>query len=210
VYGIVQSAGGAVRIESELGRGTTFTIYLPALADEESQADPQQQGRCTAAAAAAVASPLETATANAARAGQTILLVEDQDVVRKLVGRILKAEGYHVLSAPGGEPALVLCKEAHDMGGKVDLLLSDVMMSGMNGRELARRVHATWPMVKVMFISGYTSGELGVGVGGKLEFNATFLQKPFTMEDLLQRVRQTMESDSHAAAPAEWPAPVGR
>jgi two-component system cell cycle sensor histidine kinase/response regulator CckA len=201
VYGIVQSGGGAVHIQSELGRGAIFTVYLPALTSAQAQTDL----RLDAPLARRPAQIRASAPTSAQHASQTILLVEDQDVVRKLVARILKSGGYQVLTASGGEQALVLCREAHDTGGKVDLLLSDVMMAGMNGRELARRVHAAWPAVKVMFISGYTSGELGVGAGGKLEFNATFLQKPFTMEDLLQRVSQALESDPH---PAPEPATV--
>ena len=170
VYGIVQQSGGTVWVYSEPGRGTTFKIYLPLVAR---------------AATVFGASSAEEAP----RGTETVLLVEDDDIVRDLAGEILRVNGYTVLAAPHGGEAIVLC-ERHP--GAVDLLLTDVVMPQLNGRELVERVRPLRPAMKVLFMSGYTGRALGSQ--GTLEPGTPFIQKPFTPDALTRKVREVLDA----------------
>jgi two-component system, cell cycle sensor histidine kinase and response regulator CckA len=170
VYNIVQEYGGDIWVSSELGRGTMFRIYLP-----ETIRKPEIQSR--AAGPEAVAGRAET-----------ILLVEDEDRVRKLVGGMLTRLGYNVISASGGREAARLARERV---GEIHLLLTDVVMPHMSGHELAQRLTAMLPSLKVVYMSGYVQDSLvhrDVVASG-----APFLQKPFTQDALARIVRAVLD-----------------
>ncbi|MBI4594217.1 MAG: PAS domain S-box protein [Candidatus Rokubacteria bacterium] len=175
VYGIVQQHRGVVEVDTRVGRGTTFRIYLP---------------RATAPAAAA-GPPKEPQALNGA---ETVLLVEDEGPVRKLVREILSGYGYTVLEAPGGVEALAIF-DRH--GGQIDLLLTDVVMPGMSGRALAQRLIARRANLKVLYMSGYTDDV--IGHHGVLDSQLGYLQKPFTPDCLAGKVREILDADGVAA-----------
>ncbi len=170
VYGIVKQSGGSIEVYSEPGRGTTFKIYLPRLAEA---------GVGAAAAAGAVHIP---------RGSETVLLAEDEDGVRTFVVQALGALGYTVLEARDGSEALDHCA-TH--AGPVHLLVTDVVMPRMSGRELADRAAALRPQVKVLYLSGYTDD--AVVRHGLLSEGVAFLQKPFTTAVLARKVRQVLD-----------------
>ncbi|HVO81832.1 MAG TPA: PAS domain S-box protein [Terriglobales bacterium] len=169
VYGIVKQSGGYVFVNSELGRGTTFRIYLPRVEDA---AEPL--GKVHAAQAASGGS-------------ETVLLVEDEESVRQLVRETLEAKGYKVLEADQGEAALRVAS-AHP--GTIDMLITDVVMPGMSGRELARQLSTSRPQTKVLYLSGYT--EDAILHQGALDPGTAFLQKPFTLQALSRKVREVL------------------
>ena len=173
VYGIVAQSGGAVRVQSRVGKGTTFSIYLPALEGVDEGA----QG----------AEPTEAPQGGSG----TILLAEDEDVVRRAARDILEAAGYEVLVAADGLDALEVSRR---YAGRIDLLVTDVIMPHLGGRELAGRLGATHPGVPVLFMSGYAPETIFQG-GDALE-EATFLQKPFAPRALMRKVREVLD---HAA-----------
>lgn len=168
VYGIVKQTGGYVMVQSEIGRGTTFHIYLP-LVEE-------------AAEKHAVTAP-DTALGGS----ETILLVEDEESVRQLVRDTLTAKGYRVFDADNGEAGLTAAA-AHD--GKIDLVITDVVMPGMGGRELVKQLTETRPTIKVLYLSGYT--EDAIVSDGSIEKGTAFLQKPFTLQNLSRKVREVL------------------
>jgi two-component system, cell cycle sensor histidine kinase and response regulator CckA len=171
VYGIVKQSGGHIAVESAPGRGTTFRIWLPQVEEE--------------AADATVPAP----TGTAAPAGsETILLVEDEDAVRGLLHEVLTGSGYTVLQASSGAEALRVSR-GHD--GPVDLLLTDVVMPGMGGREVATALAAERPGLRVLFASGYTAE--AIARHGVLEPGTDLIHKPFTPDALLQRVRERLD-----------------
>jgi PAS domain S-box-containing protein len=168
VYGIVKQSGGYVMVQSELGRGTTFQIYLPLV-----------EG---AAEKHSVSVP------HAALGGsETILLVEDEESVRGLVRDTLSSKGYRVLEGENGE-AGVAAAAGHD--GKIDLIITDVVMPGMGGREMVKRLIESRPGTKVLYLSGYT--EDAVISEGSTERGTAFLQKPFTLQSLSRKVREVL------------------
>jgi CheY-like chemotaxis protein len=169
VYGIVQQSGGSIWVYSEPGRGTTFKIYLPRVDDS---APPE-------AAAAPVA---------AAPGTETILLVEDEPALRGLTRRILESGGYTVIEASHGLEALERL-EAHT--GPLDLVLTDVVMPGMNGRELAGRVLERRPDVRVLYASGYTDD--AILRHGVLDAASRFISKPYTPSELKRKVREVLD-----------------
>jgi PAS domain S-box-containing protein len=171
VYGIVKQSGGDIEVKSEPGKGTCFRIYL--LGSQESAVRAEQ--------------PLSGASP---RGNETILLAEDEDAVRNLVGSSLRRKGYTVLEAIDGIDALDICNR-HD--GAIDLLLTDVVMPRMGGRELADRVCEIRPSIRVLFVSGYTDGAV-VLPGLPHSDSASFLQKPFTTELLARRVREILDA----------------
>ena len=169
VYGVVQQSGGAVRVRSEVGRGTRFDVYLP-VADGEAR--PRAGG----------ATPL------ASSGRETVLLVEDEAMVRSLVRNVLQLHGYTVLEARDAEDALRLSAEH---AGLIDLLLTDVVMPGVSGRELAERLAPRRPEMRVLFMSGYTDDAVvrhGVFAAGQ-----GFIQKPFSSTALAERVRKLLD-----------------
>jgi two-component system, cell cycle sensor histidine kinase and response regulator CckA len=169
VHGIVEQSGGHIEVESELGRGTTFRVSLPRAADLPAQAKP--------------AAPLPTDGGR-----ETVLLVEDEPGVRRLVRRVLQAHGYAVLEAGDGEQAEAVAR-AHP--GSIDLLITDVVMPGRSGREVAEALRGAWPGLKVLFMSGYTDDE--VMRRGIETDRVHFLQKPFAPAALAAKVRQVLD-----------------
>ncbi|MFO1076993.1 MAG: PAS domain S-box protein [Planctomycetota bacterium] len=169
VYGIVRQSGGHVEVVSAVGKGTTFTLFLPLSLE--------------AAVPSAGPSPAGSERGNA----ETVLLVEDEPSVRRVTCRMLEGLGYHVLSAasPAGAEAL-----AGDHGGSIDLLVTDVVMPGGNGCELAQRLGSRIPSLRTLFMSGYTAGTLPPG--GECAAEAQFLAKPFTSEGLARAVRAAL------------------
>ena len=171
VYGIVTQSGGYIWLYSEPGKGTTVKVYLPAVvAEEELEAPP------------AMPKPDISGT-------ETILVVEDQPAVLELIANILAPRGYRVLRASHPDEALRLC-EQHE--GSIDLLLTDVVMPVMGGQQIAEAAGRLRPSVKVLYMSGYTDEMIGPHSPGGLE--ASFIQKPFAAEDLLQKVRQILDA----------------
>ena len=170
VYGIVQQSGGFITVESSPGHGTEFSVYLPGLGDMAT-------------------STQEHPVVGAHRPGstETILLVEDDEPVRQLAARILKRSGYNVLQAHDGVAALDV---AESYPAEIDLLLTDVMMPEMNGRELAEILSQRRPETRLMFMSGYSKEGLPLFENGSEK--VTFLQKPFTSESLAGCVRRAL------------------
>jgi two-component system cell cycle sensor histidine kinase/response regulator CckA len=171
VYGIVKQSGGHVAVYSEVGRGSTFKIYLPRVADD---GEPL---------------PARPPVVWPAGGGETILLVEDEAGVRELAREVLEEAGYPVVEASDPEQALRIA-EQHD--GPIHLLLTDVVMPRIDGPELARRLLAARPRLKVLFMSGYTDG--AVAEQRLLERGTAFLQKPFTPDALARKVRQVLDA----------------
>jgi PAS domain S-box-containing protein len=185
VYGIVKQSGGYIWVYSEPGKGTTFKIYLPRVAE-------------AAESPAQVAAPAESASAEGA---ETILLVEDEANLRYLARQFLEKQGYRVIEAADGAAAMQI---AVAFEGVIHLLLTDVIMPGMNGRELAQRILEIRPNVRVLYMSGYT--ENVIGRNGMLDTGVRLLQKPFTLRDLKSKVREVLNSTpfpSEAAMPVK-------
>jgi PAS domain S-box-containing protein len=168
VYGIVEQSGGRIEVESERESGTVFRISFP-------------RARQTVTTAAAPPSR------KAAHGSETILLVEDEDVVRGLVRRILETRGYKVIEAGGADQAMSLYRRSK---GSIDLLVTDVIMPGMSGCELYRRLAGSSRGLKVLYTSGYT-GE-SIAQHGALEPGIPLLEKPFTVEGLASKVREVL------------------
>jgi two-component system cell cycle sensor histidine kinase/response regulator CckA len=169
VYGIVQQSGGTIWVYSEPGYGTTFKIFLPRVVDDEDaihRTEPKEIPNGT----------------------ETVLIAEDAEQVRMLTASVLELYGYNVIEASDGEEALRHCSEH---GGSIDLLVTDVVMPGMSGTELAQQINRQCPDVKVLYISGYTDDT--IVHRGVLEPGTSFLQKPFTAEVLARKVRSVLD-----------------
>ena len=169
VYGIVKQSGGFIWVYSERGRGTTFKIYLPRV-DEPLEP------------------PVVAQEVAALSGNETILLVEDEAAVRLLARQILERRGYRVITAENGIEALKLARAS---SGPVDLLLTDLVMPQMDGRELARELARVWPGLRVLFMSGYT-GDAIVG-RGLFDPDAALIEKPFTPAALARKVRELLD-----------------
>ena len=177
VYGIVKQSEGYIWLYSEVGKGTSFKIYLPrfsatgeALATQPALAPDQDQ--------------LQPAPGR-----ETILLVEDEENLRRLARQSLENQGYNVIDAPDGNIAIQI-SQAHK--GPIHLLLTDVIMPGMNGRELANQLSPLRPDMRVLYMSGYTENH--IGHNGTLDQGITLLQKPFTLPALKAKVREMLDT----------------
>ncbi len=168
VYGIVKQSGGKIRVRSEPDKGTCVEIYLPRVTDDSAETSRGADGEpCT----------------------ETVLLVEDEDLLRKVVARILDQVGYRVIAARGGDEAMSLCQE---LTTPIDALITDVVMPGMGGRELAAHVAGRFPAVKVLFMTGYADDESARN--GTPDRGGFIMLKPFSPEDLLRRLREVLNS----------------
>ncbi len=171
VYGIVKQNKGFVNVYSEPGEGTTFKIYLPK--------HKQDKGQQKANHSAEKLKP----------GNETILIVEDEEAILNLAVRMLKSLGYHVLSASRPSDAMRIAKE---YSGHIDLLLTDVIMPEMNGRDLASRLLTVYPEIKLIFMSGYTANI--ITYEGKLETDMHFIQKPFSIRQISAKLREILEN----------------
>src|ERR1700733_4863261 len=174
VYGIIKQSGGYIWGYSESGKGTTFKIYLPRVSERA-----ESHAVVASAESAAVTEP----------GTETLLLVEDETNLRYLARQFLEKQGYRVIEAADGAVAMQIAV-AHE--GVIHLLLTDVIMPGMNGRELAQRISEIRPNTKVLYMSGYT--ENVIGHNGTLDADVRLLQKPFTLRDLKNTVREVLDS----------------
>jgi CheY-like chemotaxis protein len=170
VYGIVKQSGGNIWVYSEPGKGTTFKIYLPRV-DEPLEAYKEK----------GVKEELPCGH-------ETILVVEDQEEVRKLAVRILQRQGYTVLDTPDGDSALVICEERKE---PIHLILTDVIMPGMSGRQLVDRCRQIRQDFKVLYMSGYTDN--AIVQHGVLVEGINYIQKPFTVDALARKVREVLD-----------------
>jgi PAS domain S-box-containing protein len=173
VYGIIKQSEGYIWVYSETGRGTTFKIYLPRV-DAALQHEALQPP--------ALAEQPRTGT-------ETILLVEDEENLRQLTKQSLESQGYSVIDAADGASAMKACQEHL---GPIHLLLTDVIMPGMNGRELANQISQSRPETKVLYMSGYTENH--IGHNGTLDQGINLLQKPFTLPTLQAKVREALDT----------------
>jgi CheY-like chemotaxis protein len=171
VYGIIKQSGGTVAVDSSPGAGSTFRIYLPMADGEVEEARPK------------TVAPMHRTT----RQAETILIVEDEEIVRLLVCQVLSDQGYEVLCAGHGGEALRLSAE-HP--GKIALLVTDVVMPQMGGLELARRLLAERPEMKVLYVSGYSESDMNEQ--GILASELEFLEKPFTPQAITRKVRELL------------------
>ena len=173
VYGIVQQSNGHIRVDSEPGRGACFEVYLPAVSEP---VEPVQE---------------EVVEPSSPSGSETVLLVEDEAAVRGLLRRFMDGKGYRVLEAADGEEAL---KVVESEAGQIDLLLTDLVMPGMGGFELAHRLEAKLPDVRILFMSGYSEGAEAFFNSGLVSDAKNFLQKPFSTDLLAQRLREVLDS----------------
>jgi two-component system cell cycle sensor histidine kinase/response regulator CckA len=175
VYGIVVQSGGHISVTSEVGKGSTFTILLPEVKD---QPDPVP-----------VEQPPPPPPSEKPHGKEAVMLVEDEDAVRSLLRESLEAYGYTVLEARGGAEALAV---AGWNNTPIDLLVTDLIMPQMNGRELADRLRADRPKLRVLFITGYTDRELTPA--GSADLHAFLLRKPFTGREFARKVRDVLDT----------------
>ncbi|HPN84421.1 MAG TPA: response regulator, partial [Victivallales bacterium] len=172
VYGIVKQNSGYVDVQSEIGKGSKFSIYLPRI---EARAEKETKAK------------KENALS---QGGETILLVEDDSVILKLSKILIEGMGYNVLPAASPEEAIQI-SENHEV--EIKLLITDLIMPGMNGYELAKKLSETRPTMKKLFMSGYATDI--IGKNGLIEEGTNFLPKPFALEDLAAAVRNILDSN---------------
>jgi CheY-like chemotaxis protein len=185
-YGIISQAGGHIRVYSEPRMGTTFKVFLPRI---DEQPEPM---------------PRTTAPPRPRGGNETILLVEDEDAVRSLACAALRREGYTVLDARSGDEALLLLEHHLE---RIDLLLTDVVMPGMSGRDLGHRLGQLLPGIRVLYMSGYTN--IAMVHHGVLPPSTAFLQKPFTPDTLGRMVRQVLDGPPPSHPPDGEPIDSG-
>jgi CheY-like chemotaxis protein len=170
IYGAVKQSDGSIEVYSEVGKGTAFKIYLPRVEGE-------------------VARPRESASSKELPGGtETVLLVEDEEILRNLCVRILERLGYRVMQAGNGDEAIAL---ANTYTERIDLLMTDVVMPGMHGRELANRLPRIHPETRVLFTSGYTDN--AIVHHGVLDEGVSFIGKPYSPSALAKKVREELD-----------------
>jgi PAS domain S-box-containing protein len=172
VYGVVKQSGGHITVTSEVSRGSAFTVYLP---------------RIEARGADAVQERQSSSPERRDFSGTMILVVEDEEAVRRIAVKALAQRGYRVLAAPDGREAMKICER---YGGDIRLMLTDVILPGMNGTELARRITGRCPGMRVLFMSGYTGQS--IGDAGVIGDGAHFLPKPFLPSDLVKKIEEVL------------------
>jgi CheY-like chemotaxis protein len=170
VYGIVKQSGGYIWFYSEVGVGTTFKVYLPRVVEQVEAVE------------------IKNASDELLTGTETILLVEDEEMVRGLTRQILEECGYTVLEAQNGVEALAVCEKHH---GQIDLLMTDVVMPQMGGRELAEKLAHIYPQMQILFTSGYTDD--AVVRHGVIEVGTNFIQKPFALDALARKIREVLD-----------------
>jgi PAS domain S-box-containing protein len=170
IYGAVRQSGGSIEVSSEEGSGTTFRIYLPRVEGEVPK--PERDN-----------GPMDLPEGS-----ETVLLVEDEDIVRGLCIKLLERLGYNVIEASNGDEAI---EKAKEHGGRIDLLMTDVVMPGMNGRELAEYLVLLHPATKVLFTSGYTDD--AIVHHGVLDEGVAFIGKPYSLSDLAKKIRVVLD-----------------
>ena len=175
VYGVVKQSGGYVWVYSEPGHGTTFKIYLPRIEDE----------------VGVIGRDRSAESSSLPRGSEVVLLVEDEVGVRELAREYLEMSGYTVIVAPDGNTALEL---AAMHAGPIHLLMTDMVMPGIGGRELAERVLSVRPEIKILYMSGYT--DQAVVHQGILGTDAPLLQKPFTLATLTTKLREILTAEA--------------
>lgn len=171
VFGIVKQSGGSIWVYSEPGRGTTFKIYLPRVDQEAEAIETGQTER------------------SSARGSETVLLVEDDQAIRSLARRVLEKKGYEVLEADNAEKAILVSNQRQQ---QIDLLLTDVVLTGASGPKLAAQVRSHRPKIKVLYMSGYT--DEAIFRHQVLDAGVAFIQKPFTPESLTRKIREVLAS----------------
>jgi CheY-like chemotaxis protein len=172
VYGIVKQSGGDIWVYSELGYGTTIKIYFPQVDEPQDIVEEKEKG----------------VEKGLPRGGETILVVEDDEEVRKITGRILRMQGYRVLEASNGGDVFSVCDQ-HE--GPFHLMITDVVMPEMKGPELAKRLSSSYPEMKVIYMSGYVEDVLSRQ--GILEKGMEYIQKPFTVNELARKAREVLD-----------------
>jgi len=172
VYGIIKQSGGHILVYSEPAHGTAFKIYFPCVAETADGNASESVARATA------------------RGTETVLLVEDDEGVRKVIGGVLRASGYRVLEAADGDEALAWCEPRH---GPIHLVVTDLIMPLMSGRQLSEILAGLRPDLKILFISGYP--DHSVVERGMVSARDHFLQKPFTPEQLARKVREILDGN---------------
>jgi DNA-binding response OmpR family regulator len=176
VYGIVKQSGGYIWVYSEPNQGTTFKIYLPRVDQPAEQTSAERK-------------PITVS-----RGTETILLVEDDPQLRELSSSVLGHCGYRVLKAATPEEGIAICESNHQ---EIRLLVTDVVMPRMNGRQLAERIQKLCPKIRVLYISGYTDN--AIVHYGVLDPGLWFLAKPFTLSALVAKVREVLDSATSSA-----------
>ena len=171
VYGIIKQSGGYIWVDSEVDKGTTFQIYLP---PANMECETKQ---------------IQEVTDESAYGAERILLVEDEEIVRNLMRQMLETCGYQVIEASSGVEALEIFKQTDH---KIDLLLTDVVMPLMGGRELAENLVNLQPHIKVLFTSGHTDDS--IVRHGVNEADINFIQKPFTFDNLTNKIRDVLDT----------------
>ena len=175
VYGIVKQLDGYVWVESEPNGGTTFDLYFPRAEDSDE------------------VTSVEIHNTNPKHGTETVLLVEDEDIVRELSSEVLRSCGYKVIEASSGKEALRSYKE---FGQEISLLMTDVVMPGMNGEELAKQLLSIQPELKILYTSGYIDNPIALSDG--LKHGAAFIQKPFTNIELARKIRAILDEGTES------------
>ena len=198
VYGIVQQSGGHIQVDSELGRGTTFRIYFPVAVAEKAVASPPSRRLTPLSVDSAQAEPRTLANDMSlrSRGGETVLLVEDGDALREVLERVLEALGYVVCVARDGEEALAFSATHR---APIHLLITDVVMPNIGGRELALELWKTRPDTRVLFMSGYT--EDAILHQGLRRSTVGFIGKPFRPDFLASKVREMLDGEGSEVPP---------